>query len=87
MHIFLTSALVEGEWSASGPGRFIHGVRAPGPHWLGDWVGARAGLSNMEKKKCLPILGLDLGPLGRPARSESLYRLHYIRGYVYNLSP
>jgi hypothetical protein len=33
-HIFLTSALVGGEWSASRPGRRTH--------WIGDWVDPRA---------------------------------------------
>jgi hypothetical protein len=32
IHIFLTSALAEGEWSASRPGRFAPGERAPGTH-------------------------------------------------------
>jgi hypothetical protein len=31
----LTSALVEGELSASRPGRFTSGERAPGTHWVG----------------------------------------------------
>jgi hypothetical protein len=42
-HVFLTSALVVGEWSASHPGSFIPEERAPG------WVGPRAGLDDMEK--------------------------------------
>jgi hypothetical protein len=44
IHIFLTSALVGGEWSASRPGRFH-----PGTHFIGGWVDPRAGLDNMEK--------------------------------------
>jgi hypothetical protein len=47
-HIFLTSALVGGEWSASRPDRFTPGERAPGTHWIGSWVGPRAGLDEME---------------------------------------
>jgi hypothetical protein len=31
IHIFLTSALVGGEWSASRPGRFIRGKELPVP--------------------------------------------------------
>jgi hypothetical protein len=34
-HIFLTSAQVGGEWSASRPGRFAPGEGAPGIHWIG----------------------------------------------------
>jgi hypothetical protein len=35
IHIFLTSALAEGEWSASRPGCFITGETASGNHWTG----------------------------------------------------
>jgi hypothetical protein len=69
IHIFLFSALVGGEWSASRPGRFIPGERAPGSHWIGGWVDHRASLDDVEKRKFLPPLGLELRPLGRPARS------------------
>jgi hypothetical protein len=48
-HVFLTSALDGIEWSASRTGRFTPGERAPGTHWIGAWVGPRAGLDNMEK--------------------------------------
>jgi hypothetical protein len=40
-------------------------------------VGPRAGLEDVEKRKFLPPPGLELRSLGRPARSESLYRLRY----------
>jgi hypothetical protein len=66
----LTSALVEGEWSTSRPGRFTPGERAPGTHWIGGWVGLRAGLNDLEKRKFLTPPGLELRPLGRPARSN-----------------
>jgi hypothetical protein len=72
IHIFLTSALAGGEWSASCPGRFT-----PGTHWIGGWVGPRAGLDDVEKRKFLTLTGLDLRPLGCPARRQSLYRLRY----------
>jgi hypothetical protein len=48
-HVFLTSALVRGEWSASRPDRFTPGERAPGTHWIGGWVDPRAGLDDMQK--------------------------------------
>jgi hypothetical protein len=51
--------------------------RAPGTHWIGGWVGPRAGLDVVEKKKLLTLPGLELRPLGRPVRSQSLYRLRY----------
>jgi hypothetical protein len=67
---FLTSALVQGEWSASRPGRFTPGERAPGTHWIGGWVGPRASLDDVERWKFLPPPGLELQPLGRPADSQ-----------------
>jgi hypothetical protein len=71
IHVFSTSTLVGGEWSASCPGRFTPRERAPGTHWIGV-VGPRAGLDCMEKLKFLFIPGLELRPQGRPARSQSL---------------
>jgi hypothetical protein len=50
---------------------------APGTHRIGGWVGPWAGLDDMEKWKFLPPMGLKLRSLGRPARSQSLYRLSY----------
>jgi hypothetical protein len=49
IHVFLTSALVGGEWSASRPGRFT-----PGTHWIGGWVGPRTGL-DVEMRKFLMV--------------------------------
>jgi hypothetical protein len=60
IHVFLTSALVGGEWSASHPGHFIPGERAPGTHWKGGWVDSRAGLDDVEKRKFLTRPGLEL---------------------------
>jgi hypothetical protein len=71
----LTSALVEGEWLASRPGRFTPGERAPGDLWIGGWVGPRTGQDHAERRKIFPVPGLELRPLGCPARSRSLYRL------------
>jgi hypothetical protein len=50
-HIFLVSALVEGEWSDSRPGRFTFRETSTGTHWIGGWVGLRADLDDMEKWK------------------------------------
>jgi hypothetical protein len=57
IHIFLTSALFGSEWSASRPSRFT-----PGTHWIGGWVGPRAGRDDVEKRKILTLLGLELHP-------------------------
>jgi hypothetical protein len=46
-----TSALDRGEWSASRPGRFTPRESAPGAHWIGGWVGPRAVLDAVVKRK------------------------------------
>jgi hypothetical protein len=76
---FLTSALVGGEWLASRPGRFT-----PGTHWVGGWVNPRAGLYDVKKEKFLTLSVLELQPLGRPSRSQSLYRLQYPSSFNMN---
>jgi hypothetical protein len=47
----LASALDGGEWSASRPGRFTPRERAPGTHWIVGWVGLRAVLDAVVKRK------------------------------------
>jgi hypothetical protein len=49
------------------------GKETLGTHWFGGWVGPRAGLHDM-KLIFFTLLGLELLPLGRPARSQSVYR-------------
>jgi hypothetical protein len=83
IHIFLTSALVGGEWSASRPCRVNPRERALGTHWIGGWVGPRTGLDNVEKRKFLSLLRLKVRPLGRQARSQYLYRLSYPGFYIH----
>jgi hypothetical protein len=60
--LFLTLALDEGEWSASRSGRFNPGERARGAHWIGDWVGPRASLNAVHKRKILPLSGIEPRP-------------------------
>jgi hypothetical protein len=59
IHVFLTSALVGNKWSASCPGNFIPGERAPETHWIRSWVGPRTGLDDKEKRKFLPVPRLE----------------------------
>jgi hypothetical protein len=65
-HVFFTSALAVGEWSASRPGHFTPEEWATGTRWIGSWMDPRAGLDEMEKWKFLTPQGLELRPLGRP---------------------
>jgi hypothetical protein len=51
---FLMSARDGGEWSASRPCRFTPGERALSSHWIGSWVGLRAGLDASEKRSFGP---------------------------------
>jgi hypothetical protein len=49
--------------------------KASGAHRIGGWVGHRTGLNDAERKTSYPLPRLELRPIGRPARSQSLYRL------------
>jgi hypothetical protein len=64
-----------GEWSASHPGRFTPKERDPGTHWIGGWVGPRASLDVMSKRK-ITSSRQESKP-DRPARSQSLYQPSY----------
>jgi hypothetical protein len=46
-------------------------------------VGPITGLDEEERRKILPLAGLELRPLSCPARSQSLYRLSYPRSQNY----
>jgi hypothetical protein len=50
IHVFLASALVGSEWSASHPGRFVSEKGATGTRWIEGWVGPKAGLHDVQKK-------------------------------------
>jgi hypothetical protein len=70
INIFLTSALVGGEWLVSRSCRFTPGERAPGTRWIEGWVGPRVCLDDMEQIKFLTLPVPKLRPHGRPARSR-----------------
>jgi hypothetical protein len=48
LHVFLTSALVGGEWSASRLSHFTP-EKSSCTHWIGGWVGTRPALNDVEK--------------------------------------
>jgi hypothetical protein len=62
IHIFLISALTEGERSALRPGRFTPRERASGTHWIGGWVDLRPGLDDVENGKYLPYRDSNSDP-------------------------
>jgi hypothetical protein len=57
----LTLALDGGEWSASCPSPLTPRERALGTHWIGGWVGPRASLDMVLKRK-IPKPHQDLNP-------------------------
>jgi hypothetical protein len=64
IHVFLTSALA-GEVSDQ-----IH-ASAAGTHWIEVFMGPRAGLDDLERRKFLILPGLELRHLGlQPAISR-----------------
>jgi hypothetical protein len=48
-------------------------------------VGPTAGLDDVDKRKFLTLQGLELRPLGHPARRQSLCELRYPGSYLINL--
>jgi hypothetical protein len=52
---FLTSALDEGEWLVSRPGRFTSGETAPGTHWIGSWVVPQTLWTLWKREKTLSL--------------------------------
>jgi hypothetical protein len=50
--------------------------RVPSTHWIGDWVGPRAVLDAVVKRK-IPSPHQESNP-DRPTRSSALYRLSYV---------
>jgi hypothetical protein len=76
--VSLTSALAGGERSALCSGHFVPGEKTPDTHQIGDWVGPRVGLDDVENRKFFILTGLQLRSLGHQTRSQSLYLLSYL---------
>jgi hypothetical protein len=73
----LTLVLEGGEWSASHLGHFTPGERALGTHWIGGWVGPRAILDVVVKRK---------GAFSMKSKSR-IIKMKYLNhkvGYKYN---
>jgi hypothetical protein len=72
--VFLTSALVSGELLASGPDQFTPEERGPGARWIGGWKSPRTSVYDMEGRKFITLLGLELQPpLYNPSSSLFVY--------------
>jgi hypothetical protein len=50
IHMFLTSALFEDEWSVLCPSSFTLRERVPSTHWIGGWMSHRA-TQNKERSE------------------------------------
>jgi hypothetical protein len=76
IQVFLAAALVEGECSTSRPGHFTPQRKSP-QYPLRRRLGGPQNRSGQRgEEKILTLPRLELRPLGRPARSQSLYRLN-----------
>jgi hypothetical protein len=69
LHAFFTSALDGGEKSTSRSGLFTHVEKALAIHWIGGWVGPRAGLVTVVKRKKSLHCPCRESNLGRPEHS------------------
>jgi hypothetical protein len=52
-----TSSSDGGEWSASHPCQFISRKEVRGSHWIEGWMGPRAGVDSMKKRKSVASAG------------------------------
>jgi hypothetical protein len=84
IHVFLTWALVGGEWSASRPGRFTPRERASGTYWIGGLSAPQNRTERCGEEKILASAGTRTPTPRRPARSQSLYRLRYPGSTVFS---
>jgi hypothetical protein len=73
IHVFLTSAVVEGEWSASRPGR-----STPSTRWIGGGVGSRARTPTLGR----PLLRQSLYRLRYPTLRKLELKLLHVRAEV-----
>jgi hypothetical protein len=72
---FLTLVRDGGEWSTSRPCCSTLGHKAPGTYLTGGWVGLRASLDAMGKRK-ISYICRESNP-GCPVCTQFLYRLSY----------
>jgi hypothetical protein len=74
----LTSALYGGEWPVSCPSNFTPWERAAGTHWIGGWVGPRACLDMVSKRK-IPV---NFKYLGISVITQSFHKMYFEMKFV-----
>jgi hypothetical protein len=74
-----SSAPDRGVFFALRTGRFNLVEIDPGTHWIGSWVGPRAGLDTVEKRTILTSAENQTPAVEPVARNPSLYRLSYLQ--------
>jgi hypothetical protein len=62
IHIFLTSTLVGGEWSASRPARFTPGEKAPGTNLIRGWVASEPVWATWRRENSWPYRDSNSDP-------------------------
>jgi hypothetical protein len=78
IHVFLKSALVRGDWSASRSSRFTSAEKGPGTHWTGGCVSPRTGLDDVEKRNITHSLThslMELSPSWEAANCAAIQKL------------
>jgi hypothetical protein len=60
LHIFLTLVLAGGEWSASHHSHLTAQAKSPSTCCIGDWVGPRIDLEDMERITIFHLMELQL---------------------------
>jgi hypothetical protein len=75
LHLFATPTLEAGEWSASCPCLFIPRGRVSTTHWIGDIMGPRVGLDEVEMRK-LYALSENRTPISRPSSPYPNFYTH-----------
>jgi hypothetical protein len=71
IHVFLTSVLVKGEWSASCPGRFNPRRKSPCYPLDRRLIGPQNRSGRRGEEKNIAPTGTQLQPLGHQTRSQS----------------
>jgi hypothetical protein len=73
LQVFLVSALDQSEQQLHDPATLALGERAPCTHWTGGWVGPRAGLNTVEKRKSPVLARINPNFLVIESITKSLY--------------